>query len=52
MKSFITSQIQREFQLGDTGWRIYKTRDKKDWIRTSRAKTLDSYKIRLVLDLF
>lgn len=40
------NKIQNEFQLGDTGWRIYKNRDKKDWIRTSRAKTIDSYKIK------
>lgn len=39
-------QVQGEFQLGDTGWRLSKSRDKKDWIKTSRAKTLDSYKIR------
>lgn len=46
MLHFLFQQIQNEFQLGDTGWRIYKNRDKKDWIRTSRAKTIDSYKIK------
>lgn len=39
-------KVQKEFQLGDTGWRVYKTRDKKDWVKTSRAKTVDSYKIK------
>ncbi|XP_033747158.1 nuclear protein localization protein 4 homolog isoform X1 [Pecten maximus] len=40
------NKLQAEFGLGDTGWNVYKSRDKKDWIRTSRARTLDSYKIR------
>ncbi|KAK3091936.1 hypothetical protein FSP39_023832 [Pinctada imbricata] len=40
------NKIQNAFGLGDSGWSLYKTRDKKDWIRTSRAKTLDSYKVR------
>lgn len=40
------NKIQQEFGLGDTGWNVYKSRDKKDWIRTSRAKTLDTYKIK------
>lgn len=39
-------QVQGEFQLGDTGWKLCKSRDKRDWIKTSRAKTVDSYKIR------
>ncbi|KAL5019419.1 hypothetical protein ScPMuIL_005141 [Solemya velum] len=42
----LLNKIQSLFNLKDSGWDVYKTRDKKDWIRTSRAKNLDFYKIR------
>lgn len=40
------NKIQKTFELGDIGWAVYKTREKKDVIRNSRAKTVDSYKIK------
>ena len=39
-------QIQQTFAMGDIGWNVYKSRDKKDMIRNSRAKTVDSYRIK------
>lgn len=39
-------KVQSSFEMGDIGWNVYKTRDKKDMIRNSRAKTVDSYKIK------
>ena len=38
------------FSMGDIGWNVYKSRDKKDMIRNSRAKTVDSYKIKYVIE--
>ncbi|XP_041362260.1 nuclear protein localization protein 4 homolog [Gigantopelta aegis] len=40
------NKIQSEFGLGDIGWDVYQKRDKTGHIRTSRAKNIDSYKIK------
>ncbi|XP_052784162.1 nuclear protein localization protein 4 homolog [Mya arenaria] len=40
------NKIQKTFELGDIGWNVYKTREKKDIIKTSRSKTLDSCKVK------
>ncbi|XP_060577563.1 nuclear protein localization protein 4 homolog [Ruditapes philippinarum] len=40
------NKVQKTFEIGDIGWTVYKTREKKDALRNSRAKTLDSYKIK------
>lgn len=38
--------VQKEFNLGDTGWKVYRNRDKSDEIRHSRSKTLNTYRIK------
>ncbi|KAH3863869.1 hypothetical protein DPMN_026873, partial [Dreissena polymorpha] len=40
------NKIQKTFELGDIGWNVYKTREKKEVIKTSRSRTLDAYKIK------
>ncbi|KAL8569521.1 hypothetical protein ACOMHN_002068 [Nucella lapillus] len=40
------NKVQSEFGLGDTGWMIYTSRDFSTFIRNSRAKKLDDYKVR------
>ncbi|KAK3586114.1 hypothetical protein CHS0354_033236 [Potamilus streckersoni] len=40
------NKVQKVFSLGDIGWKVFKSREKKDWIRTTRAKTVDHYKIK------
>lgn len=42
----VSFQIQKEFQLGDTGWNVFQNRNKTGIVRNSRAKTVDSYKIK------
>ncbi|KAH9495810.1 Nuclear protein localization protein 4 [Bulinus truncatus] len=39
-------RIQNLFLLGDTGWELYKERNKKNFIKASRAKKLSDYQIK------
>ena len=40
------SQVQELFGLSDTGWLLYKDRNKKTFLRASRSKKLNDYHIR------
>ncbi|XP_067672107.1 nuclear protein localization protein 4 homolog [Haliotis asinina] len=42
----LLDKIQKEFSLGDTGWNVFQNRNKTGILRNSRAKTVDSYKIK------
>ncbi|XP_005091943.1 nuclear protein localization protein 4 homolog [Aplysia californica] len=39
-------RVQALFSLGDTGWELYKDRNKKTFMRASRSRKLTDYQIR------
>ncbi|CAL1529212.1 unnamed protein product [Lymnaea stagnalis] len=45
MTSFL-ERVQQLFFLGDTGWELYKERNKKNFLRASRSKKLSDYQIK------
>ncbi|KAK7507678.1 hypothetical protein BaRGS_00001613 [Batillaria attramentaria] len=40
------NKVQSSFELGDTGWSLYKEHNKSGFIRNSRAKKVDDFKVK------